>query len=63
MQASGGKEACTHLTTLYHGLFENNLIEWCKQFCEKDKVMLDIAIRLALALKISDTLIGLCFNT
>jgi len=25
-----------------HGLFENNLIEWCKQFCEKDKVMLDI---------------------
>jgi FkbM family methyltransferase len=25
-----------------HGLFENDLIEWCKQFCEKDKVILDI---------------------
>ena len=25
-----------------HGLFESNLIEWCKQFCSKDKVFLDI---------------------
>jgi len=25
-----------------NGLFENNLIEWCKQFCSKDKNMLDI---------------------
>jgi FkbM family methyltransferase len=25
-----------------HGLFEKNLIEWCKQFCKKDKNMLDI---------------------
>ena len=25
-----------------HGLFENNLIEWCKQFCSKEKVFLDI---------------------
>lgn len=25
-----------------HGLFESNLIEWCKQFCGKDKVFLDI---------------------
>lgn len=24
------------------GLFENNLIEWCKQFCDKNKNMLDI---------------------
>ena len=24
------------------GLFENNLIEWCKQFCRKDAVFLDI---------------------
>lgn len=27
---------------LRHGLFEKNLIEWCKQFCAKDKVFLDI---------------------
>lgn len=26
MQSSGGKEACTHLTTLYHALFENKPI-------------------------------------
>lgn len=25
-----------------NGLFENNLIEWCKQFCNKDKNMIDI---------------------
>lgn len=25
-----------------NGLFEKNLIEWCKQFCSKDKNMLDI---------------------
>jgi FkbM family methyltransferase len=25
-----------------NGLFENNLIEWCKQFCDKTKNMLDI---------------------
>jgi FkbM family methyltransferase len=25
-----------------HGLFEKSLIEWCKQFCKKDKNMLDI---------------------
>ena len=25
-----------------HGLFESNLIEWCKQFCNKKMVMLDI---------------------
>ena len=25
-----------------NGLFEKNLIEWCKQFCKKDKNMLDI---------------------
>lgn len=24
------------------GLFENNLIEWCKQFCRKDAIFLDI---------------------
>lgn len=24
------------------GLFENGLIEWCKQFCRKDKIFLDI---------------------
>ena len=24
------------------GLFENNLIEWCKQFCRNDSIMLDI---------------------
>ena len=27
---------------LDRGLFEKNLIEWCKQFCKKDKNMLDI---------------------
>lgn len=25
-----------------HGLFESHLIDWCKQFCSKDKVFLDI---------------------
>lgn len=25
-----------------NGLFESNLIEWCKQFCSKDKCILDI---------------------
>jgi len=25
-----------------HGLFECRLMEWCKQFCQKDKVFLDI---------------------
>ena len=25
-----------------HGLFEKQLIEWCKQFCSKDKNILDI---------------------
>lgn len=25
-----------------HGLFECQLIEWCKQFCSKDKIFLDI---------------------
>ena len=27
---------------IHNGLFENNLIEWCKQFCKKDQNMLDI---------------------
>ena len=27
---------------IHKGLFENNLIEWCKQFCKKDQNMLDI---------------------
>lgn len=27
---------------ILNGLFENNLIEWCKQFCSKDKNMIDI---------------------
>jgi len=27
-----------------HGLFEKNLIEWCKQFCKKDKNILDIVL-------------------
>lgn len=27
---------------LHHGLFEKSLIEWCKQFCTKDKIFLDI---------------------
>ena len=27
---------------IHNGLFENNLIEWCKQFCSKDKNILDI---------------------
>lgn len=25
-----------------HGLFEAGLIDWCKQFCKKDKIFLDI---------------------
>lgn len=25
-----------------HGLFENSLIEWCKQFCKPDSIFLDI---------------------
>ena len=25
-----------------NGLFESNLIEWSRQFCSKDKIMLDI---------------------
>lgn len=25
-----------------HGLFESNLMEWCKQFCKKDRIFLDI---------------------
>lgn len=25
-----------------NGLFESNLIEWCRQFCDKDKIFLDI---------------------
>jgi FkbM family methyltransferase len=25
-----------------HGLFENRLIEWCKQFCKPDQIFLDI---------------------
>jgi len=25
-----------------HGLFESSLIEWCKQFCDKNKIFLDI---------------------
>ena len=25
-----------------NGLFEKNLIEWCKQFCKKDQNILDI---------------------
>lgn len=31
-------------TTYYadRGLFENNLIEWCKQFCNKESLFLDI---------------------
>lgn len=33
-----------HLLNYYvgHGLFEKELIEWCKQLCSKDKIMLDI---------------------
>ena len=33
-----------NLMTCYYenGLFESNIIEWCKQFCSLDKVMLDI---------------------
>lgn len=33
-----------NLLTCYSekGLFESGLIEWCKQFCRKDKTMLDI---------------------
>ena len=33
-----------NLLTFYseNGLFESGLIEWCKQFCRKDKTMLDI---------------------
>lgn len=27
---------------IHYGLFEKALIEWCKQFCQKDKNMLDI---------------------
>ena len=27
---------------IHHGLFEKSLIEWCKQFCTKDKIFLDI---------------------
>jgi FkbM family methyltransferase len=27
---------------IQNGLFENNLIEWCRQFCKKDQNMLDI---------------------
>jgi FkbM family methyltransferase len=27
---------------ILNGLYEKNLIEWCKQFCSKDKNMLDI---------------------
>jgi FkbM family methyltransferase len=27
---------------LHNGLFEKRLIEWCKQFCNKDKIFLDI---------------------
>ena len=27
---------------IQNGLFENNLIEWCKQFCNKETNMLDI---------------------
>jgi FkbM family methyltransferase len=32
------------LLTCYadRGLFESGLIEWCKQFCSKDKILLDI---------------------
>ena len=27
---------------IQHGLFEKNLMEWCRQFCKKDQNMLDI---------------------
>ena len=32
------------LVTCYaeNGLFESRLIDWCKQYCKKDKIVLDI---------------------
>jgi FkbM family methyltransferase len=34
--------AVNHTYYSERGLFENNLIEWCKQFCNKDSTFLDI---------------------
>lgn len=35
-----GNETTDHI--LKHGLFERSLIDWCQQYCSKDKNMLDI---------------------
>jgi len=34
--------AVNHDYYVKHGLFENGLIEWCKQFCKKDCAFLDV---------------------
>ena len=34
--------AVNHAYYADRGLFENSLIEWCKQFCKKDAIFLDI---------------------
>jgi FkbM family methyltransferase len=34
--------AVNHSYYVDRGLFENSLIEWCKQFCKKDAIFLDI---------------------
>ena len=34
--------AVNHDYYVKHGLFENALIEWCKQFCKKDGAFLDV---------------------
>lgn len=34
--------AVNHTYYAERGLFENNLIEWCKQFCSRDAIFLDI---------------------
>lgn len=31
-----------HVYYVEHGLFENSLIDWCKQYCNKNSVFLDI---------------------
>jgi len=40
-----------------HGLFESQLIEWCKQYCRKDRVFLDIGAHTG---TYSISLAGLC---
>lgn len=34
--------AINHTYYVEHGLFENTLIEWCKQFCKKSSLFLDV---------------------